>query len=170
MAAGDADAAAAFVRRFQRRVFGVALTVLGDQLGAEDVAQEAFVRAWRSAASYDPRRGAVLTWLVAITRNTAVDTLRLKRAEPLDPDTLAARLQATQADPQESRYEDHEYLRQAVVDLPAEQRRAVVLATYFGRTAREISDAEQIPLGTAKSRIRAGMMRLRVSLEVEDES
>src|SRR3954451_12629805 len=92
MAAGDADASAAFVRRFQRPVFVLALTVLQDRGTAEDVAQEAFVRASRNAGSYDPRRGTVLTWLLGIPRNAAIDVLRLKRAEPVDPDSVDQRL------------------------------------------------------------------------------
>src|SRR5258708_6184220 len=91
LAAGDASAATALVRRFQRRVFGLAMAVLGDRGLAEDVAQEAFVRAWRHAAAYDPRRGSVATWLLTITRNLAIDTLRMRRSDPIDAATLAAR-------------------------------------------------------------------------------
>jgi RNA polymerase sigma-70 factor (ECF subfamily) len=169
MAAGDADSAAAFVRRFQRPVFGLALTVLQDRGTAEDVAQEVFVRAWRNASGYDPRRGAVLTWLLGITRNAAIDRLRLKRAEPVDPDALAARLQV-EAAPQTPGLEDREPVRQALASLAPDQRRALFLAAYFGRTAREISELDQIPIGTAKSRIRAAMARVRESLETVDES
>jgi RNA polymerase sigma-70 factor (ECF subfamily) len=169
LAAGDSDSAAAFVRRFQRPVFGLALTVLRDRGAAEDVAQEVFVRAWRSAAGYDPRRGAVLTWLLGITRNAAIDVLRLKRAEPVDPDVFASRLQmdAGSADP--FPLEDRERLRGLLSALSPDQRRALVLAVYFGRTAREISELESVPLGTAKTRIRSAMMRLRDGMEVPDE-
>jgi RNA polymerase sigma-70 factor (ECF subfamily) len=168
LAAGDGDAAAAFVRRFQRRVFGLAITIVSDHGTAEDVAQEVFVRAWQRAATYDARRGRVLSWLLAIARNVAVDRIRLARAEPLDPDVVVAKLQI------ENRGEtsDHahvgerEYLRDALGILSEEQRRAVVLATLFGRTAREIAALEGVPLGTAKTRIRTGLVRLREALEV----
>jgi len=169
MAAGDADAAAAFVRRFQRPVFGLAMTVLQDRGTAEDVAQEVFVRAWRNAGTYDPRRGAVLTWLLGITRNAAIDVVRLKRAEPVDPDALEARLRV-QASPEGPGFEERERVRRALASLSPEQRRALFLATYFGRTASEISELDRIPIGTAKSRIRAAMMHLRASLETADES
>jgi RNA polymerase sigma-70 factor (ECF subfamily) len=171
LAAGDADAAAAFVRRFQRRVFGLALTILRDPGAAEDVSQEAFVRAWRHAETYDPRRGRVLTWLLAIVRNLAIDTLRLKRAEPLDPEPLAALLDLEGARaPAEhhSGLAERERLREALAGLPPEQRRALLLAAYFGRTAREIGELESVPLGTAKTRIRTAMLRLRAELEVGD--
>ena len=88
MAARDAEAAAAFVRRFQSRVYGLALTILGDPGDAEEAAQEAFVRAWRHAEVYEPARGAVAAWLLTIARNVAVDMLRLRRSVPVDPSAL----------------------------------------------------------------------------------
>ena len=96
LANGDRDAAAAFVRRFQKRVYGLALGIVGDAGTAEDVAQEAFTRAWRRADGYDARRGRVLTWLLTITRSTAIDVVRLRRAQPMDPELLTARLQLEQ--------------------------------------------------------------------------
>jgi RNA polymerase sigma-70 factor (ECF subfamily) len=170
MAAGDAEAAAAFVRRFQRAVFGLALTILGDRAAAEDVSQEVFVRAWRSAATFDARRGSVLSWLLGITRNAAIDVLRLRRAEPVDPQALADRLQVQARPGDATGYGDREQVRRALADLSADQRRAIVLATYFGRTAREIAELDGIPLGTAKSRIRNGMFHLREALETVDET
>lgn len=88
MAAGEARATVAFVRRFQARVYGLAVSVVGDPGLAEEVAQDAFVRAWRHAARYDPRRGRVASWLLTITRNLAVDALRLRRDQPVDPARL----------------------------------------------------------------------------------
>ena len=87
---GDQEAAAAFVRRFQRRVYGLARTIVRDYRAAEDIAQEAFVRAWKHAAAYDPRRGSVVSWLLTITRNLAIDAVRVRRPIPLDPDTVVA--------------------------------------------------------------------------------
>src|SRR5947199_9763151 len=79
LGSGDRRAASAFVGRFERRVYGLALTVVGDRVLAEDVAQEALTRAWRHAEAYDPRRGSVATWLLTITRNLAIDAIRLRR-------------------------------------------------------------------------------------------
>ena len=166
LASGDPDSAAAFVRRFQGRVFGVALAIVGNAETAEEVAQEAFVRAWRHADGYDRRKGRVATWLLAITRNHAIDMLRLKRPEPIDPDQLAAELSVAYMAP---RFEEHERLRAAIAGLPHNQRRPLVLAAYLGRTAREISELDSVPLGTVKTRIRAALMRLRTDLEVQDE-
>jgi RNA polymerase sigma factor (sigma-70 family) len=169
LAAGDRDASAAFVRRFQRRVYGLARTIVGDPGTAEDVSQEAFVRAWRYAASYDARRGTVLTWLLTIARNVAVDRLRLRQPEPLDPDMVAAKLQlhhAGEARDEHAAVADREELRKALAILPEDQRRALLLAAYFGRTAAEVAELEAIPVGTAKTRIRTAMHRMRSWMEV----
>lgn len=171
-AAGDRDAAAAFVRRFQSRVYGISVTILGDAKAAEDVAQETFIRAWRHASSYDARRGAVSAWLLTIARNLAVDRAHLKRARPVDPDLLASRLErdacAARTD-DAVRVAERERLRELLLALPSDQRRALVLATYFGRTAKEISELDGTPVGTVKTRIRDGLLKLRTRMEVEDE-
>lgn len=164
MGAGDAEAAAAFVRRFQRRVFGLALAIVGDRAVADDVAQDAFVRAWRHAAAYDARKGSVATWLLTITRNLAIDAVRGMRSVPTDPDVLLGLLPAAAGsgpDGAAVAVDDAARLRAALVALPPEQRRAVLLARLSGLTAVEIGEREGIPLGTAKTRIRSGLLRLR---------
>lgn len=92
MADGDQRAASAFIRRYQARVFGLALTIVGRPAIAEEVAQEAFLKAWRHAATYDAVRGRVSTWLLTITRNTAVDAVRYGHEDPMDPDLVTAKL------------------------------------------------------------------------------
>ncbi len=172
MAAGDGEAAAAFVRRFQSRVFGLALTILGVPAHAEDVAQEAFIRAWRFAGAYDPRRGAVSSWLLTITRNLAIDAIRLSRDQPYEPAammSILARGEHHAPDSYPDRLADAQRIRTALGRLPPEQVVAVVLASIYGLTAREIADRENIPVGTAKTRIRLGLARLREQLEVSDE-
>lgn len=167
VAAGDTDATAAFVRRYQRRVYGLALSVVGDPGLAEDVAQDAFVRAWRHAGSFDPRRGRAVTWLLTITRNAAIDVLRMRRELPTEPATLVDVLVG--GVDHSDRVADSEQVREALAMLPREHAVAVVLSVYFGLTAREISDRQAIPLGTAKSRIRSGLHRLRRMLEVTND-
>lgn len=171
MAAGDADAATAFVERFQRRVFGLALTIVGDHRSAEDAAQEAFTRAWRHAGAYDARRGSVATWLLTITRNAAIDMVRVRRAVVTAPETLAALDERDWgADPADHGVvaDDARRLHAALRRLSDEQRRAVMLAGLYGYTAREVAEVETIPLGTAKTRIRTALIRLRGML-VEEE-
>jgi RNA polymerase sigma factor (sigma-70 family) len=169
MAAGAVGAGTAFVRRHQSRVFGLAWVLVGDAGLAEDVAQETFVRAWQHGASFDARKGSVRSWLCTITRNLAIDTLRMRRAEPMDPDALLAQLALADGDPADhvTKLENAERVRAAVRGLPAPQQRAVVLAACFGHTAAEISRMEQIPLGTAKTRIRTALLRLRATLAEE---
>lgn len=167
LATGDPDAAGAFVQRFQRRVFGLALRILGDERLAEDVAQETFVRAWRRAGAFDPRRGTVATWLLTIARNLAIDAVRMRRTVVLDPDAMLALAPSSS----ERGPVDHavlsteaDRLRHALADLPREQRRALLLAAFQGLTAREIAEQEHLPLGTVKTRIRSGLLRLRTAL------
>ena len=167
LAAGDTEAAVVLVRRFQRRVYGLALTIVGDRVAAEDVAQETFARAWRHAAAYDPRRASVATWLLTIARNLSIDAVRVRRPEPLDPDGLAAlMLWDPVDDPAAAAVSESERgnLGRALARLPEEQRRALVLAAIGGRTAKEVGEAEGIPLGTAKTRIRSAMIKLREDL------
>jgi RNA polymerase sigma factor (sigma-70 family) len=171
-ATGDPDAAAAFVRRFQGRVYGLAVVILGDAKAAEDVAQEAFLRAWRHATTYDARRGPVSGWLLTIARNLALDRARLRGSQPVDPDFLASQLERDMGSgvDEADRAAGRERVRELLVGLPPPQRRALVLAVYFGRTAKEIGELDGTPVGTVKTRIRDGLLKLRNRLEVEDEA
>lgn len=169
MADGDPDAAAAFVRRYQRRVYGLAVTLLGDRDRADDVAQEAMVRAWRHAGAFDARRGSVTTWLLAITRNLAIDALRAARVRPVSDDVLFAALPTTGDGPGDASVAADELRRVAVAldAMPPEQKRALLLARLHGLTAAEIAVRESIPLGTAKTRVRSALIRLRAELHEE---
>jgi RNA polymerase sigma factor (sigma-70 family) len=171
LASGDPEVSAAFVRRFQGRVFGLAMTIVGEASMAEEVAQEAFIRAWRHAGAFDPTRGRVVTWILAIARNAALDALRQRRHVPIDPATIPVSVSGTWDDPEERGVlaDDARRLRQAISLLPAEQRRAVLLAGFYGRTAREVGEIEGVPLGTAKTRIRTGLIKLRESFEVTND-
>jgi RNA polymerase sigma factor (sigma-70 family) len=170
LAAGQTGAAAAFIRRYQARVYGLVITIVRDPGTAEDVAQETFVRAWRNAGTYDPRRGRVATWLLTIARNVAIDAMRVRRPEPLDPEIVAAKLQPAGGAIEEGAPPDErERVRDALAELPAPQRRALFLAAFAGRTAREIGELENAPVGTIKTRIRAAMLKLRDSLETSNE-
>jgi RNA polymerase sigma factor (sigma-70 family) len=166
LGSGDPAAAAAFVRRFQGRVYGLALTMLHDRGLADEVAQETFVRAWRHAETYDARRGRVHTWLLTIARNLAVDRARLRTATPVDPDVLTAQLELD-GEARPSDVPERERVREAVRALPDDQRRTLVLAMYAGKTALEISELDGVPLGTVKTRIRTAMLKLRQTLGVE---
>ncbi|HEY6652520.1 MAG TPA: sigma-70 family RNA polymerase sigma factor [Solirubrobacterales bacterium] len=169
-ATGDPRTAATFVRRFQGRVYGLALTIVRQPAIAEEVAQETFVRVFRHAGNYDARKGRVSTWLLSIARNLAIDVTRMKRLDPVDPEIIAAELSLTSHEPAADEMaiqpDERDQLRSAITELPGDQRRALVLAAYMGRTAREISDLDDVPLGTVKTRIRTAMIKLRDELEV----
>ncbi len=170
LASGDAQSAAAFVRRFQSRVYGLAYTILGERGAAEEAAQEAFVRAWRHGEAYDRRRGSVATWLLTIARNVAIDIARMRRAEPVDPETLLALpLADDDAESRQMAAHDASRLVAELRRLPEQQRRALVLAAFYGCTGQEIADLEGAPLGTIKTRIRTAMLKLRASMGSRDE-
>jgi RNA polymerase sigma factor (sigma-70 family) len=163
LGAGDAELAVAFVRRFQRVVFGVARAVISDPTTAEDVAQHAFEQAWRHASLYDSRRGSVRTWLTTITHNLAIDVVRARSALPMDPDDLPVLLSTMTDNPERVAVanDSAKGLRQALGRLPAPQARAVAMSGIYGMTAQQVANTEGIPLGTAKTRIRDGMQKLR---------
>src|ERR1700722_950974 len=123
LGAGDPALAVAFVRRFQRIVFGVALAVTGDLATAEDTAQRAFERAWRHASVYESRRGSVRVWLTTITHNLAIDSVRTRSAVPMDPDDLPVVLAAMTGDPERVAVANDSPagLRQALAGLPVPQ-------------------------------------------------
>jgi RNA polymerase sigma factor (sigma-70 family) len=168
MASGEQEAAAAFVRRYQSRVYGLALTIVRTPALAEDVAQEAFVKAWRSAETYDARRGRVATWLLSITRNAAIDAIRYRHEQPMDAELLLALLTTRQDTGEVERVDTSLLLRQALADLPREQATPIVMMTFYGLTAKEIADRDDIPLGTVKARVRRGLQALRDRWEVRD--
>ncbi len=167
MVVEDPDAATAFVRRFQAQVFGLAVSVTRDAALAEDVAQEAFLRAWRAAATFDRRRGSVTAWLLTITRNLAIDAVRARRQSPTDDGELDRLLHLSiVGDDTAERASTSVEAARAVARLravPPEQARAVVLAVLGGCTAEEVGRHEGVPLGTAKTRIRTGLRRLRTA-------
>jgi RNA polymerase sigma-70 factor (ECF subfamily) len=171
MAVGDDQSGLVFVRRYQRRLFGLALGIVGDVGLAEDIAQEAFIRIFRHAVVFDVRRGSVATWTLTITRNLAIDALRVRRGTPTDrDDQVFLALTSTERQPDDAALtqDSLDGIRAALADLPIDQRRAVVLSAMYGRTAAEVAETESIPLGTAKGRIRLGMAKLRDAVVIEE--
>lgn len=171
LAVDDEPAAAAFVRRFQGPVYGLAVSITHDPGLAQDVSQEVFVRAWRAAGSYDVRRASVLTWLLTITRNAAIDAVRANRSTPTEgallEEMMTATMRAPGAEDDVLRHAERDAAVARLRALPPEQARAVVLAVIGGRTAAEVGVAEGIPLGTAKTRIRTGLRRVREAMEAD---
>jgi RNA polymerase sigma-70 factor (ECF subfamily) len=166
LGAGDPDVALVFIRRFQSRVFGLALSIVRDRFAAEEVAQDTFVRAWRYAASFDARRGSAAAWLLAIARNAALDHVRARGRRPDQPGTepVETPIDLVGDDDIASGHDDLAAVADALRSLPAEQRETLMAATYYGFTARELSEAWHVPIGTIKTRLRLAVHKLRDDL------
>jgi RNA polymerase sigma factor (sigma-70 family) len=165
--AGNEECATKLVQQFWRRLCWIASGIVGDSASAEDVAQVALERAWRSGVMFDPRRGSLDAWMTTIARNAALDWTRVRRAIPIDPSEICAKPTSGSGDPAERAAieESRAEIRTALASLSPVLVRSVVLAGALDMTAAEVAAHEKIPLGTAKSRIRAGKQRLRSQLD-----
>ena len=165
----DRDAMAALYDAHGRLAFGLAYRVLGDGGEAEDIVQESFLMLWRQSGQLDARRGSVRSLLLTIVHRRAIDALRRRvgRSEravaSFDPIAGASQ------DPLEfaSRAEERERVRRALSELPLDQRQAIELTYFGGLTITELATQQAIPLGTAKSRLRLGLNRMRTLLSGE---
>lgn len=176
IAKSHADAIQELYDRYNRLVFSVAFAILGDHSVAEEATLDVFVHVWRGAHTYRSDRAKVSTWLLAITRHHAIDILRSQRSHP-DSDSLNLNdvlLQIESADPgPEVRAEislQQEAIREAVAQLPEEQRQVLILAYFKGYTHEQIAEIIKQPLGTIKTRIRLAMKKLRQMMLEDDET
>ena len=164
LAAGEPAALRQLHDRYAGLVFGLARRVLGDDAMAEDVAQEVFVAIWQEPGRFDPTRGSLRSWLGLLAHRRAVDRVRaeVRRAKgehKLDGTELTANDQ-NEVDEQLARAWLAGRVQAALAQLPTEQREAVVLAYYGGRTYRQVAVELDIPEGTAKSRLRLALAKL----------
>jgi RNA polymerase sigma-70 factor, ECF subfamily len=161
----DANAFELLYQRYSRPVFGLALRRLGDRMRAEDAVQETFAAVWRSARTYRPERGAGAPWLYTVARNAIVDRSRNRDEPPTEvPDTAA--LEPGPAERAEDSYVAWRVHR-ALEGLSGNERDVIELAYYGELSQSEIADFLGIPLGTVKTRTRAGLSRLADLLEGE---
>lgn len=170
MAAGDKAAMGALYDQLSGPLFSLALQMLGNSAEAEDLTQDIFLQLWRTASSYRPDRGSVFSWAVTLTRNRAIDRLRMRKRRG---ELLAAATPELQPAPAGAAADSADQLwlrekagavRQALGALAPEQRTAIELAFFNGLTQQEIADRLQEPLGTVKARIRRGLLKLRDTL------
>ena len=161
---GDAGAFAALYDRHSRAAYSLAYGMMGERQAAEDLTQEAFLKAWRSAGSYRARRGSVRTWLLSIVGNAGVDRLRSSATRHRTRDRLKAeapRLQPSEAFPEAWRNHLGKRVRVALRDVPPAQREVLSLVHFSGLTHAEASERLDLPLGTVKGRLRLGLKKLR---------
>ena len=145
--------------RYSSIVYSIALRVLGDTGAAEDVLQEVFLQLWRNPGVFDSSRGNMAAWLAVIARNRAIDSLRKRRPEADIADVVVSVEPDLAEDTERARA--MEKIRSVLGDMPAAQRSALEMAYFEGLTHTEIAARTGEPLGTVKTRIRAGLLSLR---------
>lgn len=167
LATGDGSGVAALYDRHAKSIYSLVLRILGDEGDAEDVVQEVFAQMWKQAPRYESGRGAVGAWLRVIARSRAIDRLRARRVRP-DLRSIGSQalgeVAAVGVGDQVSALvtaEQAVMVRQALGDLPFLQRTALELAYYEGLSQSEIAERLEQPLGTIKTRIRQGLIKLR---------
>ncbi len=176
VARGDSGALETLYDRHASTVLAVALKIIGEQTAAEDVLQETFWRAWRSASTYRQERGSFTGWLFRIARNLAIDAYRRRNVRPQtvlevdEADSLLDRI----PDPDSNVAEQaqtalmNQRVRKVLAGLPRAQRQVIELAYFYGMTRQEIAEATGEALGTIHTRARLGLQKIREELEKED--
>jgi RNA polymerase sigma-70 factor (ECF subfamily) len=162
-ASGDRQAFAALYGASKAKLFAVSLRIVRERQLAEEVLQDSFVSIWNHAADYAAAKSAPMTWMTAIVRNRSLDIVRRSREEPDVDDALSANLVDESAAPAaeaQARAEAHD-IRRCLEELDAEQRQSIALAFFHGLTHSELASHLQRPLGTVKTHIRRGLMKLR---------
>jgi RNA polymerase sigma-70 factor, ECF subfamily len=168
----DREALAALYDRYGRRVFALSVRILNDPISAEEVAQDVFMSVWRRGASYTTKKGKFTTWLFSIAHNRTIDELRKRRRDrSRENDNIEDHydLKSGDVSPADAAVAQSEYakIREAMEDLPEEQRNVVELSYFKGLTQTEISTKTGQPLGTVKTRMRLALKKLRQALSAE---
>ncbi len=163
VAGGDQRAFLALYERYSSRVYTLILHMVQDKMLADEILQETFLRLWTKADQFAPERGSLLIWLLAIARRTTLERLRFESHRPVlsdgnEPTTLLENIPEPDSTSEEARWQS---LHLAVQSLHEEQRQVIELAYYQGLSQSEIAEVLNLPLGTVKTRLRSGMMRLR---------
>jgi RNA polymerase sigma-70 factor (ECF subfamily) len=166
----DPRAADELYGRFASRIYGLGIVMLGNDAAAQDLVQDTFVKLWRNADRFDAARGRLETWVLLVARSLAIDSLRRRVLESRSLEALGP---PTEADPRPgpddlaATGDLADRARRAMGALSDEQRAALELAYFGGKTSAEVAELEGIPVGTAKTRIRTALLRLRESLSEE---
>ena len=168
----DEQALASLYDRYRLILFGLLMRILRSREEAEDVLQEVFLQVWRRASDFDPQRGRPFTWLVTLARSRAIDRLRQLGSRERVASSVIEFASEGMVDAAENtfRSEQRQLVAAALTELSEEQRRALTLAYFEGLTQAEIAERLRSPLGTVKTRMRSGMIKLRELLSQQMES
>jgi len=161
---GDEGALAALYDLYRLILFGLTLRILHDRQESEDILQETFLQVWRRAGDFDVTRGRAFTWLVTIARSRALDRLRVLGSRARLADEVVAHSAVDDigdAAKDAVKSEQGTIVRRALAELPEEQRRTLLLAYFEGLTQSEIAERLGDPLGTVKTRMRSGLIKLK---------
>lgn len=174
VAAGNSAAMELLYERYSRPIYSFAYRMLADRDHAEDLMQEVFLRAWRRANRFSDSRGTLISWLLSITHNMAIDEIRKKQRRPQksesrEPELLMGTLRDTDepVEDQVLTWANGEAIRAALREIPDNQREVLELGYFRGMTQREISDSLDVPLGTVKTRMRLALKKLQDSGEIQ---
>lgn len=155
--------------RYARLVFSIALRTLHDEASAEEVVQQVFIKVWQRAQDYQAERGKFSSWLSTIAYHQCIDELRHRHApvitDSVDWESLDQLVVVDRSVPDEKDRVDQVWIREALQQIPAQERTVIELAYWGGMSQREIADHYHIPLGTVKTRMRLGMQRLKLLLQ-----
>lgn len=165
---GDRAAFAEVYQRTSSKLFGVCLRILGNRNEAEEALQEAYINVWQKAGSFDPDRSSPITWLAALARNRAIDRLRARGARPtedLENEALAIADPAASASEELETHEQGQILARCIGELEPKQAEPIRQAFFGGTTYSELASREGVPLGTMKSWVRRGLLRLKECLQ-----
>lgn len=172
IAGGDEVALAALYDRYKTILFSLILRILHSQSEAEDILQDVFIQVWKKAGDFDETRGRPFTWLVTLARSRAIDRLRQlnSRERTATEASRATTEEWTDAVEDAIKAEQSAVVREALAEIPEEQRRTLLLAYFEGLTQTEIADKLNTPLGTVKTRMRSGLIKLRELLSAQKKN
>ena len=173
IAVGDQSALAELYDASSAKVFGLAMKILGDHAAAEETTLDVYTQVWRRISTYDVERGTPGSWLMTLAKNRAIDRFRssyLERGRHV-PLEQAAELPGHEDTPEQysAGLERQRFVQEALASLSVEQRQAIALAYYWGLSQSEIADQLKLPLGTVKTRVRLGLIKLREVLAPHGE-
>lgn len=173
IAVGDQSALAELYDASSPKVFGLAMKILGDHAAAEETTLDVYTQVWRRISTYDAERGTPGRWLMTLAKHRAIDRFRssyLERGRQV-PVEQAAELPGREETPEQYSVglERHRLVQEALATLSADQRQAIALAYYWGMSQSEVADQLKLPLGTVKTQIRLGMIKLREVLAPHGE-